>query len=206
MKAATTSNVLQFSFLTSSGFRGVPRTKSTHAAQDADCWDQHGQQYRSGYQRFATIVNAVSVFSPESGTLVNRAQTRVVEHLVYSRQALLEGAYFEAGCIRALPEPCVARSRIEVNWDFELLRSPDVGPCIAPRCESIHVAAAAESKPDRRASVQNVPREACPPALNWKGLRFFRKPWYSSLAVRARAYVHLKTVRGPSVIHRVQYD
>lgn len=147
MKAATTSNVVQFSFLTSSGFRGVPRTKSTHAAQDADCWDQHGQQYRSGYQRFATIVNAVSVFSPESGTLVNRAQTRVVVHLVYSRQALLEGAYFEAGCIRALPEPCVARSRIEVNWDFELLRSPDVGPCIAPRCESIHVAAAAESKP-----------------------------------------------------------
>ena len=146
LKAATTSNVVQFSFLTSSGFRGVPAAKGfIHPVQSADCWDEQGHRHRSGYQRFATLVNSVSVFSPEGGTLVT--DRRVDVHLVYSQVEVVEGAYFQAGCVRAWPEPCIARGATKLSWDFELLRSVDGDPCVPPRCAAIHVDVATETEP-----------------------------------------------------------
>ena len=151
-KAASSSSVVQFSFLTSSGFRGVPASKGTHPVQNADCWDEQGRRHRSSYGRFATVVNAVSVFTPVSGAVVTAKREKlstkltIMVHVFYSEQALLEGMYFQSGCVRSLPEACFAGTALEFAWDFELLRPVDKGRCITPRCESIFVAAAADTE------------------------------------------------------------
>jgi hypothetical protein len=114
----------------------------------ADCW-VHEQRQRSFYQRFATFVPLVSVFTPVSGSIVigNEGFPPINVHFVYSTEMVSEQVYLQPGCVRALPEACVSTSGFEFCWDFELLRSVDGGRCAAPQCKCIYFAANTDTEP-----------------------------------------------------------
>ena len=147
LKATSTSTVVQFSFVSSSGFRGAAAATGSHSVHPADCWVHERQ--RSFFQRFATFVPLVSVFTPVSGsTVVNDEGFPPMKvHLVFSAEMVSEGVYLQPGCVQALPGACVSRSSFEFCWDFALLRSVDGGRCVASQCKCIYFAANTDTAP-----------------------------------------------------------
>ena len=149
LKATSTSTVVQFSFVSSSGFRGAAAATGSHSVHPADCWVHERQ--RSFFQRFATFVPLVSVVTPQAvsgSTFVNDGGFPPINvHLVFSAEMVSEGMYLQAGCVRALPEACVSRSSFEFCWDFALLRSVDGGRCVASQCKCIYFAANTDTEP-----------------------------------------------------------
>ena len=94
LSASSSTTVVQFSFLTSSGFSGVPTTDLESYHSDDPCLSE--QRRPRPYQQFVTMVHTVSAFA-------GRSQA----HFTYSHKTQSEGAYAIWQTLDA-PEPCLA--------------------------------------------------------------------------------------------------